>query len=127
MSQTTLTVMMHRDLVEALDYGFSPMDGIIAIDEIFNELPLLHRAIAPQRPRKWAGRKLKVYRGCYHWYQSFGFSYIQIGTTLHVIELWDDDNATLAAMDVVLGTGETEGYVPCTAEPEGSSKDAGAA
>jgi hypothetical protein len=126
MSNATFTVMMHRKLVDELDYGFSPMDGIIAIDEIFNELPLLHRALAPKRLRKRAGRKLKVYRGCYHWYQSFGFSYVQIGTTLHVIDPWDDDNASLAAMDVVLGTGKTEGYVPCTAEPEGSSNDADA-
>jgi hypothetical protein len=29
-------------------------------------------------------------------------------------------------MDVVLGTGKTEGYVPCTAEPEGSGNDADA-
>jgi hypothetical protein len=124
MPNTTFTVMMHRDLVDELDFGFSPLDGIIAIDEMFNELPLLHQALAPKRPRKRAGRKLKVYRGCYHWYQSLRFDYIQIGTTLHVIELWDIDNTNLADMDVILGTGKTEGYVPCTGEPEGN--DAGA-
>jgi hypothetical protein len=81
---TTFTVSMHPDLVDELDEGFSPMDGIVSIDEMFNELPLLHRALAPTRLRKRAGRKLKVYRGCYDWYKSLGFSYVPIGMTLHV-------------------------------------------
>src|SRR5262249_5371578 len=110
MTATTFTVMMHRDLVDELDYGFSPMDGIVAIDEMFSELPLLHRALAPRRLRKRAGRSLKVYRGCYHWYNSLGFSYVQIGTVLHVLGLWYDENTTDSQVDVILGTGHTEGY-----------------
>src|SRR6516225_6686508 len=86
------TFMMHPTLVDELDEGFSPMDGIVAIDEMFSELPLLHRASAPRRLRKRAARTLKVYRGCYDWYKSLGFSYVQIGTTLHVLELWYDQN-----------------------------------
>jgi hypothetical protein len=42
----TFTVMMHSTLVDELDEGFSPMDGIVAIDEMFSELPLLHQALA---------------------------------------------------------------------------------
>ena len=109
---TTFTVSMHPDLVDELDEGFSPMDGIVSIDEMFNELPLLHRALAPSRLRKRAGRKLKVYRGCYDWYKSLGFSYVQIGTTLHVLELWYDENPKINELDIVLGTGRTEGYKP---------------
>jgi hypothetical protein len=108
----TFIVMMHRTLVDELDEGFSPMDGIVAIDEMFSELPLLHAALAPKRPRKRTARKLKVYRGCYDWYKSLGFSYVQIGTTLHVLELWYDENPNLIQMNVVLGTGHTEGYQP---------------
>jgi hypothetical protein len=120
------TVMMHRDLVDALDEGFSPMDGLVAIDEMFSELPLLHRALAPTRTRKRAGRNLKVYRGCYNWYQSLGFSYVQIGTTLHVLELWYDEHPNLSEMNVVLGTGQTEGYNPFYAESdESNSADSG--
>ena len=110
------TVMMHPTLVDELDEGFSPMDGIVAIDQMFSELPLLHEGVAPKRLRKRATRKLKVYRGCYDWYKSLGFSYVQIGTTLHVLELWDDENPNLSQVDVVLGTGRTAGY-----EPFGSS------
>src|SRR5262249_52706101 len=95
-SQTTFTVMMHTKLVDELDEGFSPMDGLVAIDEIFTELPILHRALAPLRLRKRAGRKLKVYSGCYDWYQSLGFSYVQIGTTLHVLELWYKETPNLS-------------------------------
>lgn len=106
----TFTVMMHRQLVDALDEGFSPMDGIVAIDQMFGELPLLHQALAPKCLRRRAGRKLKVYRGCYDWYKSLGFSYVQIGTTLHVLDLWYDETPKLSEMDVILGTETTEGY-----------------
>ena len=116
--QITFTVMMHRKLVDELDEGFSPMDGIVAIDEMFAELPLLHRALTPMRLRKRAGRTLKVYRGCYDWYKSLGFSYVQIGTTLHVLELWYDEHPNLSKMDVILGTGQTEGYAPFGEEPD---------
>ena len=109
---TTFSVLMHPKLVDELDEGFSPLDGLVSIDEMFNELPFLYRALAPSRPRKRAGRKLKVYRGCYHWYDSLGFSYVQIGTTLHVLELWYDENPKIDELDIVLGTGRTEGYKP---------------
>ena len=105
MSDSKLTVSMHHDLVNELDEWFSPMDGIIAIDQIFLELPQLHPAIAPRRPHKRASRTLKVYRGRYHWYE-LGFSYVQIGDTLHVLDLWNWDNR--ADVDVVLGTKEEE-------------------
>src|SRR5262249_52880126 len=90
------TVMMHPTLVDELDEGFSPMDGLVAIDQMFGELPLLHQALAHKRLRKRRHRRLTVYRGCYDWYKSLGFSYVQIGTTLHVLELWYDDNPNLS-------------------------------
>ena len=111
------TVVMHPTLVDELDEGFSPMDGILAIDEMFGELPLLHAGLAPKRLRKRTARKLRVYRGCYDWYKSLGFSYVQIGTALHVLELWYDESPNLSQVDVVLGTGQTEGYAPFATEP----------
>lgn len=119
MSDTTFTVSMHRTLVDELDEGFSPMDGVIAIDQMFSELPLLHRALAPKRLRTRFGRNLKVYRGCYDWYQPLGFSYVQIGTTLCVLELWYNENPNLSRVDVILGTGHTEGYEPLGTGPVG--------
>ena len=78
-----------RKLVDELDEGLQPYWMVlVSIDEMFNELPLLHRALAPPGLRKRAGRKLKVYRGCYDWCKSLGFSYVQIGTTLHVLEFF---------------------------------------
>jgi hypothetical protein len=94
------------------------MDGLVAIDQICAELPLLHRAYAPKRPRKRAYRNLKVYRGCYDWYKSLGFSYVQICTTLHVLELWYPENTDTSQMDIVLGTGQTEGYKPFDTAPD---------
>jgi hypothetical protein len=111
------TVMMHPTLVDEIDEGFSPTDGLVAIDEMFSELPLLHRTLAPKRLRKRVSRNLKVYRGCYGWYQSLGFSYVQVGTTLHVLALWTNENPNLSAVDVILGTGHTKGYQPLGTEP----------
>ena len=112
MSNTKFTVLMHPTLVDELDEGFSPMDGLVAIDEMFGELPQLHQALAPKRLSKRPRRTLKVYRGCYDWYSSLGFSYVQIGTTLHVLELWYDNNPNLDKMDVILGQNQPGGYVP---------------
>jgi hypothetical protein len=112
MIDTKFTVFMHPTLVDQLDEGFSPMDGIIAIDQIFLELPRLHPAPVPKRSQNRAGRRLKVYRGRYHWYD-LGFSYVQIGTTLHVLELWHDAdyrNSNRTEVDVVLGQGPAEEY-----------------
>ena len=112
----SFTILMHPTLVDELDEGFSPMDGLVAIDEMFSELPLLHPALAPKRPRKRAARRLKVYHGCYDWYKSLGFSYVQIGTTLHVLDLWYVEQPILTQMDVILGTGRTKGYTPLGVE-----------
>jgi hypothetical protein len=102
-------VFMHSDLVDELDEGFSPMDGIIALGQMFTELPQRHAAIAPKRPRRTAGRKLRVYRGRYNWYP-LGFSYVQIGNALHVLQLWliDEDKPNRRNIDVVLSD-ETAG------------------
>jgi hypothetical protein len=109
-------VMMHPTLVDELDEGFSPMDGLVAIDQMFSEFPLLHRALPPKRLAKRPHRRLTVYRGCYDWYKSLGFTYVQAGTTLHVLELWYDENPNLSQLDVILGTGYTEGYEPFAAD-----------
>ena len=98
-----LKVFMHRDLVDELDDGFSPMDGLVAIGQMFDELPRRHAAIAPKHPRRRAGRKLRVYRGRYDWYP-LGFSYVQIANALHVLELWidDEDKPNRRKIDVIL-------------------------
>lgn len=94
-------VFMHRDLVDELDEGFSPMDGLVAIRQIFGELPRHHVEIASKRPRSQMGRSLRVYRGRYSWYP-LGFSYVQIGKTLHVLQFWNDDESSRSTIDVVL-------------------------
>jgi len=112
MTDTKFTVSMHPTLVDGLDEGFSPTDGISAIDEMFSELPLLHQVLASKRRPRKDRRTLKLYRGCYDWYRELGFSYVQIGTTLHVLDLWFDKSPNLSDMDVILGTGQTAGYEP---------------
>ncbi len=113
MSETQFTVFMHPTLVDELDEVFSPMDGIIAIDQIKLELPKLHPGHAPKRYRNRPRRRIKVFRGRYDWYD-LGFNYVQINNELHVIELWVDEDARKSdrqEVDVVLGQGPDEDYV----------------
>jgi hypothetical protein len=109
-------VFMHADLVDELDEGFSPMDGLVAIGQIFGELPRRHAAIAPKRPRRQPARTLRVYRGRYDWYP-LGFSYVQIANDLHVLDLWLVDDAERPAIDVVLSD-ETDCIQDLTANPD---------
>jgi hypothetical protein len=74
-------------------------------------------------PANGPARKLKVYRGCYDWYQSLGFSYVQTSTTLHVLELWFCENPNLADYDVILGTGQTGGYKPFDSAPDHATQN----
>jgi hypothetical protein len=118
MSDTKFTVFMHDTLVDSLDEGFSAGDSFAAIDQIFNELPQLHPAPVAKRSRNRAGRKLKVYRGRYDWYD-LGFSYVQIGKRLHVLELWHDADyydPNRTEVDVVLGREPADENAPIEAQ-----------
>ncbi len=101
-NSNNFTVYMHRELVDELDEGFSPMDGITAINDLFVELPLQHRSHEPRHERWRAPRKLRVYCGRFSWYPELGFSYVEIGQQLHVIELWFDRNPERRTVDVIL-------------------------
>jgi hypothetical protein len=104
------SILMEASLVDELDEQFSPMDGIVAIDQLFYELPRLHPGSVPKRGRKRAGRRLKVYRARYRW-SDLGLSYVQLGTTLHVLDLWYDDDynkPNRQEVDVVLGRNPAE-------------------
>ncbi len=96
------TVYMHPDLVDELDEGFSPTDGLVAINDLFTGLPLQHRSNESKRKRWRAPKRLRVYRGRFTWYRKLGFSYVEIGTQLHVIELWFDSQPERHSVDIIL-------------------------
>jgi len=113
-SAPTFTVSMHTKLVDELDEQLSPFDGIVAIDEIFLQLPIIHEqrhgSRVTRRRRKW----LKLHRGRFGWVD-IGFSYVQIGKQLHVVELWTDEDwsrPNRSEVDCVLGTRtESRGHI----------------
>ncbi len=114
MPNTELIACIHPVLVDQLDEHFSPMDGLVAINQIYLELPQLHPAAASELGRKRPSRTLKVYRGRYDWFD-LGFSYVQLGRELHVLELWNDtdwNDPHRLEVDVVLGRGPVEVYAP---------------
>jgi hypothetical protein len=104
------TTIISADLVDALDEAFSPIDGIVAIDQITLELPQLHRTARADFLKQRIGFKRKVYHGRYDWYP-LGFSYMQVGTELHVIDLWPVDETgeePHRKFDIVLGIEDGE-------------------
>jgi hypothetical protein len=96
------TVYMHPELIDSLDEGFSPMDGLVAINDLFVGLPLQHCSREPKCNRWRAPRSLRVYRGRFSWYPELGFSYVEIADQLHVIELWFDAEPKRHQVDVIL-------------------------
>jgi hypothetical protein len=100
MTTTAFEVYMHRELVDALDEGFSPMDGVQAINDLFVGLPLVHSS--PIRKRRRSPKKIRLYNGRFGWYPWLGFSYVQIGNQLHVVELWYEPNPESRPVDVTL-------------------------
>jgi hypothetical protein len=103
MTQPFETVLP-SNLADAIDETFSPMDGIVALDEIYLELPKLHR------PKTRLGIARKIYHGRFDWYP-LGFTYEQIGSELHVRDVWYADEKRLFGRrrcDVILGEESSE-------------------
>jgi hypothetical protein len=89
-SSDQFTVFMHRDLVDELDDGFSPFDGMQAIDDVFIGLPKAHRSQRSEKSKRQSSKFIRLYRARLEWYP-LGFSYVQVGSKLHVVELFDYD------------------------------------
>lgn len=103
--ENAFTTVISPKLEDELDAGFSPMDGLIAIDQIYIELPQLHRPARMNLLQRWLASSGKVYHGRYHWYP-LGFTYRQIAEELHIMNLWPVKRTGLfrrRSFDVVLG------------------------
>lgn len=106
------TILMHHEVGDAIDYTFGPMDGAIAVAQIHDQLPLLHR---PESLRWWhrlLPSRVRLYRGLLEW-GDVGFSYIQVGGTLHVIDGGSipADRLQRFRPDVVLPQPDAEKYI----------------
>lgn len=95
------TVRMLPGLADALDEIFSPSDAIEAFNQLYGELPARHQAASARGARRfWEG-----YRGRFAWFD-LGFTYVQGGRILLVVELWPDEEWNTARrneVDCVLG------------------------
>ena len=92
-------IILPSELADEIDGTFSPMDGIVALDEIYLEMPQLHRPISR------FGFHRKTFHGRYDWYP-LGFTYQQISNELHIRKVWDADENRLFRrhrFDVILG------------------------
>jgi hypothetical protein len=98
------TVILSPEQADELDSTFSPMDGIVAIDNVCLDLPEVHqpRACDPADPNT-----PYVYTGRLAWYP-LGFSYVQAGHELHMLDFWFDDDlgtSNRSEVDSVIGLG----------------------
>lgn len=109
MPENGFTTIISKELADELDEGFSPMDGLIAIDQICIELPRLHRPAHRSALQRCFGQTRKLYHGRYDWYP-LGFTYEQIGNELHIVNLWMVQETGFfrrRTFDVVLGADES--------------------
>lgn len=98
-------VVMHPDMVNELDECFSPMDGIQAIGEIFGDLPRVHRNTTARNKRHVGRRVFRIFTGRFNWFP-IGFTYVQIGNLLRVLEFWYDEDYhgnRIQELDSVIG------------------------
>lgn len=86
-TEQTDIVCLPRWLADTLDYGLSPMDGIIAIGQVYQDLPVVHRQFKP-RPR-WFHRRnsVRVYRAHMDWCGAV-IEYVERDGRLYVIDVW---------------------------------------
>ncbi len=88
---TQLTLHMHSELAETFDHCFSPGDAASAFDHLYEQLPRLHRnreAAAHVRRRL---PFIRIYHAYLDWYP-IGVTYVQVGHSLIVIDVWHDDD-----------------------------------
>jgi hypothetical protein len=83
MTSPTFKVIIDQELENELDSHSSPMDGIFAIDQLHLGLPKLHTEGRRNRTKK----DLRLYSGWFDW-ADVGFSYIQVESRLHIVEIW---------------------------------------
>jgi hypothetical protein len=113
-----LSVVMHHDLVNELDGSLSPMDGLVATDQVFLGLPRLHARslFLPSVPSR-----LKLHHALLEWC-GIGFSYVELGDALHVLELWPENDVKRRKKAKIVVTGDMfPDIVPQEADPAGDS------
>lgn len=102
-------VLMHNEVGDALDESFSgAMDGAIAVAQVYDLLPLMHRPVPARWWHKLLPNHVRLYRGLLDW-GGVGFTYVQIGNTLHVVDAGNVDHDFRA--DTVLPKPDAEKYI----------------
>ncbi|MCC6358752.1 MAG: hypothetical protein IT450_08420 [Phycisphaerales bacterium] len=102
-------VLMHHEVGDALDESFSgPMDGAIAVAQVYDQLPLMHRSAPVRWWHKLIPNHVRLYRGLLDW-GGVGFTYVQIGSTLHVVGAGEVDRGFRA--DALLPAPDVDKYI----------------
>jgi hypothetical protein len=99
------TVYMHPLLERELDRKYSLINEMNR-EALYDELPRQHPIEPDRRLRRRLSKQTRVFRGWFHMSNS-GFTYVQAGDRLHVVEFWFDgnllDKRRRPAVDVVIG------------------------
>ncbi len=80
-------VCMATVIEDDLDESLSPIDGALAICQVQDELPALHRKVRPSRLGRFRRNSLKLFRARMKWCP-VGIDYVEHGGYLHVVNVW---------------------------------------
>jgi hypothetical protein len=86
---TVFTVCVPRSIQNELDLVLSPIETILAIDQVHEQLPALHRPAPRQPGSQKAGGWSRLHHGRFGWLD-IGFTYAQLGSRLVIVNLWPD-------------------------------------
>jgi hypothetical protein len=107
-------VIMATAVADKLDNSIdAPTDAIIAIGQVYVDLPTLHQKLRSSRFRCFRRKSLRVYRARLDWCGA-GIDYVELGGHLHVIDAWIDyvDDRSSRKVDCVFDyPSDTDKYV----------------
>ncbi len=84
MTDTHFRILMHPEIADRLDDTLSPLDGIVAIDTVYQRLGEAHAARKIGRWWRRSSRPTNLYHATFDALPS-EIVYIEFGDTLHVI------------------------------------------
>ena len=89
MTATTLAVQIHPELVERLLNDHCLIREDAPLRELLSQLPTLHRKCESPNCTRPRTRLVRLYHGRFAWMNT-GFSYVRIGSTLTLVDIWRD-------------------------------------
>lgn len=80
-------VCMASSVADKIDYSLSPCDGLVAIGQVYQDLPVAYAQRPTRRRWPWQRNSLRVRTARMDW-AGIGLDFVEHGGHLHVIDVW---------------------------------------